>query len=104
MNPNLEFGQAVLGVNSGRGTGIIDTRLVPELTDALRLLEGSAAFTADDRAAMTSWCRAYLTWLRESRNGLDEAAATNNHGSWYDAQVVALALYVGDVRSARSII
>ena len=34
-------------------------------------------------------------WLRTSDSGKKEAAATNNHGCWYDAQVAALALFSG---------
>ena len=41
MNPNLNFAQAVLGVTEGRSFGIIDTRDMPELVDAVRLLENA---------------------------------------------------------------
>jgi hypothetical protein len=104
MNPNLRFAQAVLGVTEGRGIGIIDTRDMPELVDALRLLDGAPGWTRWDMEGMTAWCRAYLTWLLESKNGTEERAATNNHGVFYDAQVAALALFVGDtVLAAKTI-
>jgi hypothetical protein len=101
MNPNLNFGQAVLGVNDGRGTGIIDTRTLPQLVDAVRLLDGAPGWTAGDRDGMVAWSRDYLRWLLESPHGRDEQAATNNHGTFYDAQVAALALFVGDSALAR---
>jgi hypothetical protein len=101
MTPNLNFAQAVLGVNTGRGTGIIDTRTLPQLVDALRLLEGAPGWSAADNLAMSAWCRAYLTWMLESANGKEERAAMNNHGTFYDGQVVALALFVGDTVLAR---
>jgi len=104
MNPNLRFAQAVLGVNEGRGTGIIDTRHIPQLVDALRLLDGAPGWAESDRDAVVAWCRDYLSWLRTSENGRDEAAAENNHGTWYDAQVAALALFVGDSAVAREVI
>jgi hypothetical protein len=104
MNPNLQFAQAVLGVNDGRGTGIIDTRVLPQLLDAIRLLDGSPDWTVADREGLIAWCRDYLTWLRESKNGKDERAADNNHGTWYDAQVAALALFVGDTAFAREVL
>jgi hypothetical protein len=104
MKPNLNYAQAVLGVNEGRGTGIIDTRGLPQLLDAVRLLDSSPRWTPADRAGIERWMRDYLDWLRTSKNGLDEAKAQNNHGTWYDAQVAALALFVGDSALARETI
>ncbi|MEO8620206.1 MAG: alginate lyase family protein [bacterium] len=104
MNPNLRFAQAVLGVTEGRSFGIIDTRHMPELVDALRLLEGAPAWTQRDMDGMVAWCRGYLTWLSESKNGIEERNTTNNHGVFYDEQIAALALFVGDSTRARSAI
>jgi len=42
--------------------------------------------------------------LRTSNLGRDEARAKNNHGTWYDVQVVALALYIGQKDVARDIL
>jgi len=53
---------------------------------------------------MISWCESYLKWLRTSKLGQQEGKATNNHGTWYDAQVVSLALYVGQKELARGIL
>jgi hypothetical protein len=104
MNPNLNYAQAVLGVNDGRGIGIIDTRVIPQLVDAIRLLRPSPSLSEADYAALVKWSSDYLTWLKESRNGKEERAAENNHGTWYDAQAAALALFVGDSAFARQII
>jgi unsaturated chondroitin disaccharide hydrolase len=101
MNPNLRYAQAVLGVNDGRGTGIIDTRTLPDLVDALRLLEGAPGWSAADEQAMVAWAKAYLGWMLESANGREERAALNNHGTFYDAQIASLALFVGDSVLAR---
>jgi len=102
MNPNLRFAQAVLGVTEGRGVGIIDTRHLPQLVDALRLLEGAPGWTTADHDGMVAWCRAYLRWMLESKNGAEERAATNNHGTFYDEQIAALALFVGDIATVRT--
>jgi hypothetical protein len=104
MNPNLRYAQAVLGVNEGRGTGIIDLRDVPSLLDAASLIETSPSWTMADRNAFRRWCTDYLAWLRTSANGRDEGNADNNHGTWYDAQVAALALFVRDTALARQTI
>jgi len=52
MNPNLNYAQAVLGVNDGRGTGIIDTRDIPYLLKAVRLLAESGDWSGADNAAL----------------------------------------------------
>ena len=105
MNPHLEFGQAIPGVCEGRGIGIIDTATrLPGLIDALGLLAGSPAWTAADAAGLRDWMGRYLTWLRESEKGRDEARQHNNHGTWYDAQAVALALFLDRPEVAREIL
>ena len=96
MNPNLRYGQAIPGVTDGRGIGLIDTRELSSIADAIGLLKGSAAWTAADDRAMHDWARAFLRWMRTSPQGQEESKATNNHGSWFDVQLVALAYFVGD--------
>ncbi len=104
MNPHLQFGQGIPGRTEGRAVGIIDTEWLPGLIDAIALLETSGVWTQEDQVAMQAWCRAYLEWLRTSKHGLREEKAPNNHGTWYDAQMVSLALYVGRVDLAKEIL
>jgi hypothetical protein len=101
MNPNLNFAQAVPGVNTGRGTGLIEVRELPRLLDAITLLSGSPAMTRADKAGLRAWFTAYLKWLTTSKNGQEEGDAKNNHGSWYDQQVVGIALFLGEKELAR---
>ena len=103
MNPNLRYAQAIPGVSDGRGIGLIDLRHVPQLMDAVRILEMSDEWKPSDRSAFLQWWRQYLHWLRTSKNGLDERATENNHGTWFDSQAAALALFVGDSAYAREI-
>jgi len=104
MNPHLRYGQAIPGVIDGRGIGIIDTRDLARVVDAVGLIERSAAWTSADQRGITAWMRAFLDWLRTSEHGRDEQDEENNHGVWYDAQTASLALFVGDVELARRII
>ena len=104
MNPNLDYGQAVPGLNQGRGEGIIVTRRLAGMLAAVRSLDGSPSWAAADKAGLKAWCAAFTTWLRTSKNGRAEAAAKNNHGTWYDAQVVALLLYADRRDEARAMI
>jgi hypothetical protein len=102
MNPNLKYGQAIPGVTVGRGIGLIDTRSLAQVVDAVALLRGSPSWTRADDAGMRAWCREFLTWMRTSKLGHDEEATKNNHGTWYDVQVTSLALFVGDTTEARA--
>ena len=104
MNPNLQYAQAIPGITAGRGIGIIDTHNFIYLQDGLALLAGSVAWTQSDQTAMQEWLQSYYQWLRTSANGLDEASELNNHGTWYDALTVALALGAGHMDDARSIL
>ncbi|HEX7231361.1 MAG TPA: alginate lyase family protein, partial [Candidatus Binatia bacterium] len=92
MNPHLRYAQAVPGQNTGRGAGIIETHEFSELIDFVSLLNGSKAWLGRNHQQWQDWNKEYLSWLVESPQGKAEARAENNHGTWYDVQVAALAL------------
>jgi hypothetical protein len=104
MTPHLEYGQAIPGRTQGRGIGIIDTAQLVRLVDAVGMLGSSPAWTAADQQRLQAWFRRYLTWLRESKHGRDEDRTRNNHGTWYDVQVVTFALFVGEEAMARDVL
>jgi hypothetical protein len=104
MNPNLRYAQAIPGRRSGRAAGIIETHSLPELLDAVALLNRSKNWDPSDRRALQDWFQAYLVWLLESPEGRTEAKTPNNHGSWYDVQVASYALYVGQNELAKKVL
>ncbi|HEV8428435.1 MAG TPA: alginate lyase family protein [Pyrinomonadaceae bacterium] len=104
MNPNLQFAQAIPGINTGRGIGLIETRGLTRVIDAIGLLAGSKHWATADQKAMEDWFSRFLQWMLESKNGRDEAAAKNNHGTFYDVQVVSFALFLGRTDLAKSVL
>jgi len=102
MNPNLNYGQGIPGIAEGRAAGIIETRFLPELIDAVTLLQGSPAWTASDDKGFKNWMRAFLKWLQESRLGREEETRGNNQETWDEVQVTSLALYTGQTEIARA--
>jgi hypothetical protein len=104
MNPNLNYAQAIKGVNEGRGAGLIDTRHFIKVIDGIGLLQGSRDWKPKDQKGMQIWFAQFLNWMETSKNGKDEMDAQNNHGAWYDAQRLSMALFTDDNDAVKKII
>ncbi|MGW6906264.1 alginate lyase family protein [Streptomyces sp. NPDC054940] len=103
MNPNLNHAQFIPCKYDGRAIGIIDfSQSYTSVLDALALLDtGAPGWTAKDRVGMAKWNSDFLDWLRNSDFGKQEAAAGNNHGTFYDMLLAGLAYATGDEELAR---
>ena len=99
MNPNLQYAQAIKGITTGRGIGIIDTIHLIEVAQSAQLLEHAGLLKGDDLSATKKWFADYLTWLTTSKNGKDEMNAKNNHGTCWVMQVAAFARFTGDEKT-----
>jgi hypothetical protein len=97
MNPNLEYGQAVRGHNTGRGTGLIDTASMIQLVQGVWLLERAGTIDAKVLRLARDWFAEFSHWMTTSEKGLDEKKSGNNHSTWWTAQVAAYASFTGNI-------
>jgi hypothetical protein len=96
MNPDLRHAQAIIGVNTGRAIGIIDTLQIIEVARGATLFASlGAPGYADIRPGVERWFADYLAWLTESAPGKEERDQENNHGTCWLLQVAAFARLVG---------
>lgn len=104
MNPNLNYGQFIPGITAGRGIGIIETVALTNVPDALAMLQPSKNVNEKFIIDIKKWFREYASWLVTSKNGKEEHASINNHGTYYDMQLADFALFTGNVDLAKKII
>ena len=91
MNPNLQFAQAIHGIDTGRSIGIIDTLHLVEVAQAAIVLKRGGVLDASIWEGTRNWFAAYLDWLTTSSRGQEERNAKNNHGSCWLLQAASFA-------------
>ncbi|MCM1093581.1 MAG: alginate lyase family protein [Lachnospiraceae bacterium] len=96
MNPHLLYAQAIKGIATGRGIGIIDTVHLIEVAQSLMKLEEKGAISQKDLAGAKEWFRQYLSWMKTHPYGVNEMNATNNHGTCWAMQAAMFAKLIGD--------
>lgn len=101
MNPNLNYSQAIRGVVPGRRTGVLDGKKFCQVLDGIILLSLSKKFSVLE--ALRDWFSRYLNWLKTSKLALEESEEKNNHGTFFDVQIMHIALFVGDTATARQV-
>ncbi|KAK3185536.1 hypothetical protein K4F52_005634 [Lecanicillium sp. MT-2017a] len=103
MNPNLNHAQIIPCANTGRSIGIIDfSQEYTNVIDAAAILSsGDSGWTDSDHAAFLAWNTKFLAWLTDSAFGKKESQHPNNHGTFANMQIAALALVTGNVTLAR---
>ena len=102
MNPNLNYAQGIPGRTEGRGIGIIDWAGINRLISPIQILEAGGVLKGETKSKLYLWYTQYLHWLETSKNGVDEDDYFNNHGTWYDAQVVGIELMLGQKQKAKA--
>jgi hypothetical protein len=89
MNPNLLYAQAIKGLFTGRGIGIIDTIHLMDVAQGVFVMQDK--MDPVDVASIKKWFSDYLSWLMSHPNGKSEMNAKNNHGTCFTMQVASFA-------------
>ncbi|MEO9513597.1 MAG: alginate lyase family protein [Flavobacteriaceae bacterium] len=93
MNPNVQFGQKRRGHNYNSPSGVLEAWRMRWVIDCAILLESFPGWTKENANALRNWFSQFATWMVESPTGIEESMQPNNHGSWYNAQLILYALY-----------
>lgn len=101
MTPNLQYAQAIPGINTGRGIGIIDSRALVDVVDAIALLQDSGSLSQSDVNHLKQWFGEFYHWMTTSQNGFEEENWHNNHGTYFDMQAATFALFSGKTDEAK---
>ena len=96
MTPSLQYAQAIHGIVTGRGTGIIDTIHLVEVARAIEVLQRGGALPDTERQPIRAWFADYVQWMTTHPYGIEERDAKNNHGTCWVMQVAAFASVTGD--------
>ncbi|MDP6041546.1 MAG: alginate lyase family protein [Candidatus Latescibacteria bacterium] len=96
MNPNMEFAQALPGINSGRSIGLIDTLHIVEIPLAIEHLKSSEALASGIESDLKKWFAEFLTWMTTHPYGVQEMEAHNNHGVAWAVQAAIFARFTNN--------
>ena len=96
MNPNLLYAQAIKGVATGRGIGIIDTIHLVEVAQAALELERLGALRGPALDTVRQWFSQYVAWMTTHPYGIAERDNGNNHSAAWALQVAAFSRFTRD--------
>lgn len=97
MNPNLNHGQAMPGMNDGQRGGIIDFAVT--FGYSLSILQCLRAQKKLDQGlclGLSSWLRQFQLWLLESPFGKQMCESSNNHSLVYDYLLLIISEFLDD--------
>ncbi len=93
MNPNGEFAQGIPGICHGHGIGLIEYIWFVNVMDSVAILEAIGGIMEEVAEKIRMWFTDLANWMLTSENGIEEDYHHNNHGAWFDVQILAMARF-----------
>jgi hypothetical protein len=93
MNPHLKYASFVPGQDVYDGNGIINSVLFIRIIESIGLLWDSPYLSKSEKEQLQKWFLDFREWLLNSPNGKLEQQADNNHGLWFDAQILSFSFF-----------
>lgn len=105
MLPSLRYAGIIRGepgnpLSSGRPEGLQDMAHLPELLNAIALLEGSPFWTQQDASTFQSWLSAYVDWIEREPVAIYARMMANYVGVNVDEQLIAAYLFLNQCAAA----
>ncbi|KAF9358322.1 hypothetical protein BGX34_008979 [Mortierella sp. NVP85] len=103
MNPNINYGSLQKGKKLGERTGVLDMFPIFRVFDALHYLKQEPTWPKDLIPALQEWFTRYVKWLETSVLARVERAGNNNHGTYFDVQIIGIYMFLDRMDDARAI-
>ena len=103
MEPNAEYAQAIPGICTGRGIGTVDFAYSYQILDSAAILDYLGFISKENLTALKKWYSDFADWMLTSEKGIEEDTEKNNHGTFYDIQLLAIALFTDRKALAKKI-
>ena len=103
MSPHARYAQGIPGICEGRCTGLIDFSYSYALFNGIGILESLELADEKIVSGVKAWFVSFTDWMLTHKNGIEECNDTDNHGSWYDAQIITAAVFCGRESLAKNI-
>lgn len=93
MTPHAEYSQAIPGICEGRGIGLIDFRMSHNVFDACEILYALGEMKEETYLGIKDWYVKFINWMITSEKGIYIDNYFNNHGTYYDLQLMNAAAF-----------
>ncbi|KAI8361083.1 alginate lyase-domain-containing protein [Mortierella sp. GBAus27b] len=103
MNPNINYGSLQKGQPLGARTGVLDMFPIFRVFDALHYLKQEPTFPKDLIPNLQNWFTLYVNWLETSVLAKVERKGNNNHGTYFDVQIIGIYMFLDRYDKAREV-